>query len=1781
MMNEFQKFVKGLSRRTRPQDQPSGTYPFSKNGIQILDGVSQNEPGFILSSAVIPYTPIGVIETDKFPVIISTNNTNSAIGFFDDDKDVYTPIFNDALTTYKLGLKTDFPVNGQSQRNYKGELVIAFTDKNTFPKFLNCDKPAISTLDDWRLFPRASIPNMTTAIIDGGILLPGAYYALGKYVKNDGTETSYLVTSDVIIIPGTTNTNSGKGLEITLDNTDPDFDLVQIAIISKIAGVIKQVAMDPVPIGTGNKVSVIYTGANITTDVLLEELLVEPVVYEKVQTIGQLNDALYLGNLEREEEIRIQKHMLLAKLEFVSELTTISPKNSDHASGKKRSLMHREVYAFYIRLSKTGGAGWTPLFHIPGPAPIPGDFVQSSEATFGGNLTAKFYQVDDTIRTYNAQAKTGVCGVWVNSNETYPDTDDYDASAIGGSNLRGQPVRHHRMPSLRWCKKNLYASDAQYGKSKLDILGIRVSNIVIPAEYANKLDGGYEIYYAKRTLANATVVAQSALMHAARHGSGPGAITITGPDTDYKTTGGNWHAQIDWEGSSREKPLVIDPSLFRFHAFDLLFNQPSITPKYMCQELFLEIRPLPMIEDFTLTGGKRDAPIAYLADYVTQGSPPIATEAGSLIRKISQDQAQRSQYVPNNLATGRWHNIMAETCYGGKLEGGPLYVGSEMPYSNLWTGPSSQRPDKAAQFEFCYLSNLMNLAENLYLPFNGQSVVRAGPRQTQQLVTLFGGDTFVCDYTFNTYGWNDANNGTYSQDSTRDPFMGIKVARRIPCESASNIYNRFEIPGNIYSKWYPNSPLVKDDNNNYLNLMDRRIDPNQIGYNKDSNALNDIVTAVIFNPLREDIRIFPFRIHRGGKLNRQLKKRSWRTFLPLDYYECQKNMGVITHLEGMDDRLLIHHENALFYTNPKLNLQQDSLSVVIGNGDIFDFEPQEPYSDKLGYAGSRHNLACVRTPAGYIFVDTDHGEVYLFKGQLKLITEGLDTFLLDHLRIRDNNPFIGNGITFGYDQEHKRILLTCKNLVKPSGVKSLIQTQEFIDSLTPGESLVTDGNRLMRFLGVSTDYECVDPTAVQISDIVITIPENTAEGTVIHTITPISGTELSYYILTGNLDGAISIEAATGKIIVTNQAGIDYEVRQQLVVQAKAVSTNGMSDNFTITINITNVNEPPVSGPQQFSIPETAPNSSVVGTIPATSPQGNPLNFTITSGNTGGVFVLNSVTGIITVANASLLNFETTPVYELQVSISDGTASISIPVTINITDVNEPPPLNDDTINIYDTTETGALVYQFSTEDPEGQIPVTFEIVNASTPGVFALNTLTGEITLVDNDFLNPATTPQYTITVRAIDPNQNSDEGTLTINVLLDPETIDFRPASQSCSGGCPSGYTPTQDGLYCEKFTVIPATPPSGGPPFGVAAATNTAYSNFGAIIYQSGYSNNGVGTISQWLQSNTWRNQNNNLIDGALNRCGVWSTGAVPNNEPIGFSVPITLTAASDVYVAVAGDNRCRIAINGVTLVDQDPNAIGSSLGAQLPQFNGQGIQLAFKFWHIYPFSLQAGTYYIGMEGVNFGGPAGFGAEIYKNTPTQLANAALDPAYVSSPGTFPLNQNHYSNLDLLFSTRSTRGGTFDSGISGGYSCPVNYAMNGLTNPPTCVLVERVASTTRVWSATQVYSLRLNQVVATVPNQAGQTFQGIPIPFYPPVNNHIDCGGTVTVYYNEPKAASVAKNNCVGGLGSIVKYAVPGGMYTSTVSQQAANDLAQADVDTNKQQYANDNGYCIDQNT
>ena len=111
----------------------------------------------------------------------------------------------------------------------------------------------------------------------------------------------------------------------------------------------------------------------------------------------------------------------------------------------------------------------------------------------------------------------------------------------------------------------------------------------------------------------------------------------------------------------------------------------------------------------------------------------------------------------------------------------------------------------------------------------------------------------------------------------------------------------------------------------------------------------------------------------------------------------------------------------------------------------------------------------------------------------------------------------------------------------------------------------------------------------------------------------------------------------------------------------------------TVSITVVAVNDPPVAADATVNLAENSNVGTVVGTVTATDTDSpDTKTFAITGGNTDGTFAINPTTGQITVANNALLDFETTPVFHLVVTVSDGTdAEDTADVTINLTNVAE------------------------------------------------------------------------------------------------------------------------------------------------------------------------------------------------------------------------------------------------------------------------------------------------------------------------------------------------------------------------------------------------------------------------------------------------------------------------------------------------------------------------------
>lgn len=104
-------------------------------------------------------------------------------------------------------------------------------------------------------------------------------------------------------------------------------------------------------------------------------------------------------------------------------------------------------------------------------------------------------------------------------------------------------------------------------------------------------------------------------------------------------------------------------------------------------------------------------------------------------------------------------------------------------------------------------------------------------------------------------------------------------------------------------------------------------------------------------------------------------------------------------------------------------------------------------------------------------------------------------------------------------------------------------------------------------------------------------------------------------------------------------------------------------------------NTAPTASDALFVIDENSAAGTVVGSVTAEDADaGQTLTYAIVGGNELGGFVIDPATGVITVANAGVLNFETTPLFNLLVEVTDNgqpALSTTASITIELLDVVE------------------------------------------------------------------------------------------------------------------------------------------------------------------------------------------------------------------------------------------------------------------------------------------------------------------------------------------------------------------------------------------------------------------------------------------------------------------------------------------------------------------------------
>ena len=293
------------------------------------------------------------------------------------------------------------------------------------------------------------------------------------------------------------------------------------------------------------------------------------------------------------------------------------------------------------------------------------------------------------------------------------------------------------------------------------------------------------------------------------------------------------------------------------------------------------------------------------------------------------------------------------------------------------------------------------------------------------------------------------------------------------------------------------------------------------------------------------------------------------------------------------------------------------------------------------------------------------------------------------------------------------------------------------------------------------------------------VAENTASGVNIGSAVAAtdadSGDTLTY-TLGGSDAASFSIVSTSGQL-QTNTA-LDYEIKTAYSVSVSVSDGKGGSDSITVTINITDIDEAVPNRAPVFTEGDTATRSIAENTVPganigsvvaATDADGNILTYTV-GGTDAASFRIVSTTGQLRTHAA--LDYETKSSYAVSITVSDGTRTDSIRVTINITDVDETVPNrapvftegNTATRTIAENTGAGTNIgAAIAATDADGNT-LTYSLGGDPDAAVFSIVSTSGQ--LETKAALDYETKSSYSLSVSVSDGKGGTDSITVTINI-------------------------------------------------------------------------------------------------------------------------------------------------------------------------------------------------------------------------------------------------------------------------------------------------------------------------------------------------------------------------------------------------------------------------------
>lgn len=168
-----------------------------------------------------------------------------------------------------------------------------------------------------------------------------------------------------------------------------------------------------------------------------------------------------------------------------------------------------------------------------------------------------------------------------------------------------------------------------------------------------------------------------------------------------------------------------------------------------------------------------------------------------------------------------------------------------------------------------------------------------------------------------------------------------------------------------------------------------------------------------------------------------------------------------------------------------------------------------------------------------------------------------------------------------------------------------------------------------------------------------TLVENTGSATMIGQVaaTDPEGDHLSFEVVSSELEGAVLIDHTTGQLFVGDSTFFDYESFPSMELTV-AISDGRLTSEAFITIQLSDQNEAPILYPEQYEVASNAQAGEIIGRVKAEDEEGDPLEYSIVSGNAEGFFDIHPSTGDLVVVRD--IDQPSGTSFSLEVKATDG-----------------------------------------------------------------------------------------------------------------------------------------------------------------------------------------------------------------------------------------------------------------------------------------------------------------------------------------------------------------------------------------------------------------------------------------------------------------------------------------------------------------------------------------------